>query len=101
MLTRYEGIKSNMEDSPQRPFTDEPNATETTMPGGYVDPVTETDYSVTSMDGFRGFNKLWWEHRRWLIPVLSAALLALILFTTAAIIVRARQPYLTFGRVTQ
>ncbi len=53
------------------------------------------------MDGSRRFNKLWWEHRRWLIPALSVALLALILFATFAIIVRARQPYLTFGVVTQ
>ena len=48
-----------------------------------------------------GLTRLWWEHRRWLIPVLSVALLALILFATAAIIVRSRQPYLTFGVVTQ
>ncbi|HEU4784909.1 MAG TPA: biotin/lipoyl-binding protein, partial [Ktedonobacterales bacterium] len=90
-----------MDDSPHIPFTDGPSVAETTMPGSYVDPVTETDYSVTSMDGPRRFNKLWWEHRRWLIPVLSAVLLALILFTTFAIIVRSRQPYLTVGVVTQ
>jgi multidrug efflux pump subunit AcrA (membrane-fusion protein) len=71
------------------------------MPDRYVDPVTETDYSVTSMDGFRGLNRFFWERRRWLIPVLSAVLLALILFATFAIIVRSRQPYLTVGVVTQ
>jgi multidrug efflux pump subunit AcrA (membrane-fusion protein) len=53
------------------------------------------------MDGFRGLNRFFWERRRWLIPVLSAVLLALILFATFAIIVRSRQPYLTVGVVTQ
>jgi multidrug efflux pump subunit AcrA (membrane-fusion protein) len=101
VLTRFEGIESTMDDSPHTPFKERPDVTDATMPGSYVDPVTETDYSVTSLDGMRGFNKLWWERRRWLIPALSVALLALILFTTTAIIVRSRQPYLTFGLVTQ
>jgi multidrug efflux pump subunit AcrA (membrane-fusion protein) len=90
-----------MGDSPHTPFTDGPSVADPTMPDSYVDPVTETDYSVTSMDGFRGFNRFFWERRRWLIPVLSAVLLALILFITFAIIVRSRQPYLTVGVVTQ
>lgn len=93
-----------MEESDQRPFTDGQHAasvTETTMPESYVDPITETDFSVTSMDGFRGFGRRWWEHRRWLIPVVSGALLALILFGASAIVVRARQPYLMVSRVTQ
>jgi HlyD family secretion protein len=90
-----------MEESPHTPLKDGTNVTETTLPESYVDPITETDYSVTSMDGFRGFSKRWWEHRRWLIPVVSVALLALILFTTAAIVVRSRQPYLTFASVAQ
>lgn len=90
-----------MGDSPHTPFTDGPSIADPTMPDSYADPVTETDYSVTSMDGFRGLNRFFWERRRWLIPALSVALLALILFATFAIIVRSRQPYLTVGVVTQ
>ncbi len=72
-----------------------------TIPGGYVDPDTETDFSITSMDGIRGLAKDWWVHRRWLIPVVSLALLALILITTAALVVHSRQPYLTVAQVKQ
>ena len=90
-----------MGDSPHTPFTDGPSVADPTIPDSYADPVTETDYSVTSMDGFRGLNRFFWERRRWLIPVLSGVLLALILFATFAIIVRSRQPYLTVGVVTQ
>lgn len=74
---------------------------EPTMSSGYSDPITDADFSITAMGGIRGFSRRWWRHRRWLIPVVSAALLAAILFTTAAIVVHARQPYLTYARVSQ
>ncbi len=66
-----------------------------------IDPDTDTDYSITSMDGMRGLAKDWWVHRRWLIPVVSVALLAIILISTAALVVHARQPYLTVAQVKQ
>jgi HlyD family secretion protein len=96
--------RDHMEGSEQKSFSDGQPATsvtETTIPESYTDPITETDFSVTPMDGFRGFSRRWWRHRRWLVPVVSVALLALILLSAAAIVVRSRQPYLTFSKVAQ
>lgn len=74
---------------------------ETTMPGNAFGPSSETEFAVTPMGGGPGFTGRWWPYRRWLIPVVSALLLALILFAAAAIVVHSRQPYLTSSRVTQ
>lgn len=74
---------------------------EVTLPDRYVEPDTEPDFSVTSMEGFRGFGKNWWTHRRLLIPLVAGLLLAAVLLSTAAIVVHARQPYLVFSRVAQ
>ena len=67
----------------------------------------ESEITVTEMDGERGFRQFGklsmrgWQYRRWLIPVIAIALLAAILVSTAAIVVHARQPYLTYARVAQ
>ena len=79
------------------PLVDAPD----TPPDTYVDPDTDADFSVTSLQGGRGFGKRWWAYRRWLIPVVAVVLLIAILVSTAAIIVHSRQPYLTYARVNQ
>lgn len=83
-----------MENQQQSSYTDEP-------PVSYADPDTETDFTVSSLDGFRGLSRRWWVHRRLLIPVVAALLLVAVLLSTAAVVVHARQPYLTYTKVAQ
>lgn len=82
---------------PASDLSDAPTLESYTEPDTIPDP----DFAVTSLDGFRGFSKRWWPHRRWLVPVISVVLLVLVLFGAAALIVHSRQPYLTTTRVMQ
>jgi HlyD family secretion protein len=88
--------------SNEQPATD---VVEEVAPETYVEPDTEADIRVTRLATLRGWGRQWsgqwWDHRRWLVPVASAVLLALVLFTTSAIVVHARQPYLMSAQVTQ
>ncbi|HEU5348306.1 MAG TPA: biotin/lipoyl-binding protein, partial [Ktedonobacterales bacterium] len=68
------------------------------------EPNPDTDVTMTTLGGLRGFRSMsmrGWERRRLLIPIIALVLLVTVLVSTAAIVVRSRQPYLTYARVTQ
>ncbi|MGE5334965.1 MAG: efflux RND transporter periplasmic adaptor subunit [Nitrososphaerota archaeon] len=68
------------------------------------DPESDTDVTVTTMEGKRGFRELGvrgWQNRRIFIPVVAGLLLIAVLVSTAAIVVQSRQPYLTNAQATQ
>jgi HlyD family secretion protein len=93
-----EGLRLNFLKSRQR-GTELATLAEPPVPEVYEEPDTEAEFSVTPLDGFRGFTRRWWVYRRWLVPVVAALLLVAVLLSTAAIVVHSRQPYLTYARV--